>query len=47
MDALGCPKEIVEKIVDRGGDYVLQVKDNQKNLADALREFFERGEEAG
>lgn len=47
MDALGCQKEIAEKIVDRGGDYVLQVKDNQKNLADALREFFARGEEAG
>ena len=26
---------------------MLQVKDNQKSLADALREFFERGEEAG
>ena len=45
MDALGGQKEIAEKIVDRGGDYVLQVKDNQKNLADALREFFEQGEE--
>jgi predicted transposase YbfD/YdcC len=47
MDALGCQKEVVENIVERGGDYVLQVKDNQKNLAEVLREFFERGEEAG
>ena len=47
MDALGCQKEVAEKIVARGGDYVLQVKDNQKNLAEALRDFFARGEEAG
>jgi predicted transposase YbfD/YdcC len=47
MDALGCQTELAEKIVDRGGDYVLQVKDNQKKLADALREFFEQGCLAG
>lgn len=46
-DALGCQKEVAEKIVERGGDYVLQVKDNQKNLAEAIREFFEEGERAG
>ncbi|WP_273703588.1 ISAs1 family transposase, partial [Candidatus Accumulibacter vicinus] len=39
MDALGCQTELAEKIVARGGDYVLQVKDNQKNLAEAIREF--------
>ena len=47
MDALGCQTELAEKIVERGGDYVLQVKDNQKNLADSLREFFEQGQRAG
>jgi predicted transposase YbfD/YdcC len=47
MDALGCQTELAEKIIDCGGDYVLQVKDNQKNLADALREFFEQGRRAG
>ncbi len=46
-DALGCQTEVAEKIVDRGGDYVLQVKDNQKNLAEAIREFFEEGNQAG
>lgn len=46
-DALGCQTEIAEKIVDQGGDYVLQVKDNQKNLATAIREFFEEGDQAG
>jgi len=47
MDALGCQTELAEKIVARGGDYVLQVKDNQKNLAEALREFFDTGAAAG
>jgi len=47
MDALGCQTELAEKIAERGGDYVLQVKDNQKNLADALREFFAEGQQAG
>ena len=47
MDALGCQTELAQKIVARGGDYLLQVKDNQKNLAEAIREFFEQGEEAG
>src|SRR6266404_2023150 len=47
MDALGCQTELAEKIIARGGDYVLQVKDNQKNLAEVLREFFEQGQQAG
>lgn len=47
MDALGCQTELAEKIVARGGDYVLQVKDNQKRLAEAIREFFEDGGKAG
>lgn len=47
MDALGCQTELAEKIVARGGDYVLQVKDNPKNLAEALREFFDTGGKAG
>ena len=47
MDALGCQTELAEKIVARGGDDVLQVKDNPKNLAEALREFFDEGAQAG
>lgn len=47
MDALGCPIAPAEKIVALGGDYVLPVKDNQKNLAEALREFFDEGAKAG
>lgn len=36
IDAMGCQKEIASKIVDRGGDYVLTVKDNQPNLAEDI-----------
>jgi len=44
MDALGCQTEIAEKIVAQGGDYVLAVKDNQKNLSDAIVDFFDTAE---
>ena len=47
IDAIGCQTEIAQKILDRGGDYLLAVKDNQKDLADALREFFAEGETWG
>jgi predicted transposase YbfD/YdcC len=41
MDALGCQTDVAEKIIARGGDYVLAVKDNQKNLSEAIVEFFD------
>lgn len=44
MDALGCQTEIAEKIVAQGGDYVLAVKNNQKNLSQAIVEFFDTAE---
>ena len=47
IDAIGCQTEIAQKILDRGGDYLLAVKDNQKDLADALREFFAEGKTWG
>jgi predicted transposase YbfD/YdcC len=47
MDALGCQKELAEKIIKQGGDYVFQVKGNQKNLHESLQEFFEQGRHAG
>jgi predicted transposase YbfD/YdcC len=43
IDAIGCQTEIAQKILDRGGDYLLAVKDNQEKLADAVREFFAEG----
>src|SRR5919112_632566 len=32
IDAMGCQKEIAAKIVGRGGDYLLAVKENQPHL---------------
>jgi predicted transposase YbfD/YdcC len=32
IDAMGCQKAIARKIKEQGGDYILTVKDNQKNL---------------
>ena len=40
-DALGCQKELTEKIVAEGGDYVLQVKANQKTLLETMRPYLE------
>lgn len=31
-DAIHCQKETIKMIVDKGGDYVIQLKENQKNL---------------
>lgn len=41
MDALGCQRDVAERIVKQGGDYVLAVKDNQKHLSEAIVEFFD------
>jgi predicted transposase YbfD/YdcC len=38
LDALGCQKNIVKQIVDKGGDYVISVKDNQEKLASLVQE---------
>lgn len=40
IDAMGCQTAIAAQITQGGGDYVLAVKDNQPNLAEALRDFF-------
>jgi hypothetical protein len=32
-DAMFCQRDVCEKIIEEGGDYVLTVKDNQPNLA--------------
>jgi predicted transposase YbfD/YdcC len=38
IDAMGCQKEIAEKIVNQGGDYFLAVKGNQETLYKAVKE---------
>jgi len=40
IDALGCNRNIARKILDAGGQYVLQVKDNQPTLRDKLEVAF-------
>jgi predicted transposase YbfD/YdcC len=40
IDAMGCQKQIAEKIVEGGGDYVLAVKDNQPKLHQAIQDIF-------
>ena len=41
IDAMGCQKAIVEQIVDRGGDAVIAVKNNQPKLFEAIESHFE------
>jgi predicted transposase YbfD/YdcC len=41
LDAMGCQKEIAEKIVSQGADYVLALKGNQEHLHEAVVDFFE------
>jgi predicted transposase YbfD/YdcC len=46
IDAMGCQKEIARKIRERGGDYVLTVKDNQPNLLADIQECLNEAFEA-
>ena len=41
IDAMGCQKEIAEKIIESKADYMLAVKDNQPKLAAAVDAIFE------
>lgn len=41
IDAMGCQKEIAKKIIKKGADYVLMVKDNQKDLNEQVEKIFE------
>jgi predicted transposase YbfD/YdcC len=45
IDAIGCQKEIVEKIREKGGDYLLAVKGNQPTLEAAVHAVFDRAAE--
>ena len=40
IDAMGCQRQIAETIVEGGGDYILQVKDNQPTLRENLELLF-------
>jgi predicted transposase YbfD/YdcC len=41
LDALGCQKDIAQKIVDRGGHYVLALKGNQSALQEDVQTFLD------
>ncbi len=40
IDAMGCQTKIAEQIVGQGGDYLLQVKANQKRLLESIQDSF-------
>lgn len=42
IDAQGCQKTIATTIVERGADYILQVKDNHPTLRAELEAFFQQ-----
>jgi len=42
IDAMGCQKKIVKKIIDKKADYILAVKDNQSSLHQEIINFFSR-----
>ena len=41
IDAMGCQRDIVNKIREKNGDYVLAVKGNQKDLYEQIATYFE------
>ena len=41
IDAMGCQKDIAEKIISKEADYILALKGNQEHLSDDVQEAFE------
>jgi predicted transposase YbfD/YdcC len=41
IDAMGCQKEIAKKIIDGKADYILAVKENQKELHEQVKKMFQ------
>jgi len=41
IDAIGCQREIAKQIKGKSGNYVLSVKENQKDLYEEIQEIFE------
>jgi hypothetical protein len=46
IDAMGCQRDIAQKIGEQGADYVLALKGNQPTLEQAVERFFMTGPEA-
>lgn len=41
IDAMGCQKDIVSKVIEREADYLITVKSNQKTLHKELVSYFD------
>ena len=39
---MGCQTAIAQKVIEKNGDYLLAVKENQKGLDEATEELFRR-----
>lgn len=44
IDAIGCQKDIAKVIIEKGADYILMVKDNQRKLHDEIENYFKQAE---
>jgi predicted transposase YbfD/YdcC len=44
-DALGCQQEIASTVIERGGDYILALKENQGQLYEDVTDLFKGAEE--
>ena len=40
IDAMGTQRDIAEKIIDNGADYILAVKENQKQISEEIKDEF-------
>ena len=47
IDAMGCQREIAQRITEGGADYVLAVKENQGRLHEGIQDLFEGAEALG
>lgn len=44
IDAMGCQHAIIDKIVEKGADYIVAVKNNQPTLAQSVESLFDAGD---
>lgn len=42
IDAIGCQKVIIEKIIDKQADYIIALKENQSELFQQINEYLEK-----
>ena len=47
IDAMGCQKEIAQKIISKHADYILALKGNQGNLHDEIIDMFKKNRTPG